>query len=210
MLLLSDNHPSIRPWSKLLFVCFRFWSFYAAKTQSVPLSSVCAEAFAAIYWLVCPGCEGNLGEFSALGAYGVKHLTRSSAFAAVPAASPAFPAAGGFVLETLFSIKFLFARCEGELSAAILADQHFVFKHDFFPFGYLALTSADLVFDPTLACWRVRYPESSSHYCLSRLSERTPTGLTSKPHHAHGSFVPLTWIALPATGIDFQPQTRPQ
>lgn len=151
MLLLNDSHPSIRPWSKLLFVCFRFWSFYAAKTQSVPLSSVCAEAFAAIYWLVCPGCEGNLGGFSALGAYGVKHLTRSSAFAAVPAASPAFPAAGGFVLETLFSIKFLFARCEGELSAAILADQHFVFKHDIFPFGYLALTSADLVFDPTLA-----------------------------------------------------------
>ena len=117
----------------------RFRSFYAAKTQSVPLSSVCAEAFAAIYWLVCPGCEGNLGGFSALGAYGVKHLTRSSAFAAVPAASPAFPAAGGFVLETLFSIKFLFARCEGELSAAILADQHFVFKHDFYLFGYLAL-----------------------------------------------------------------------
>ena len=100
---------------------------------------MCAEAFAAIYGLVCSGHEGNLGGFSALGAYGIKHLTRSSAFAAVPAASPAFPAAGGFVLETLFSIKFLFARCEGELSAAILADQHFVFKHDFYLFGYLAL-----------------------------------------------------------------------
>ncbi len=37
-----------------------------------------------------------------------------------------------------------------------------------------------------------------------------PAGLTSKPHHAHGGFAPLTWIVLPATGIDFQPQTRPR
>ena len=97
------------------------------------------EALAAIDGLIGLGFEGNLGGLAAFRADGIEHLTRSSAFAAVPAASPAFPAAGGFVLETLFSIKFLFARCEGELSAAILADQHFVFKHDFYLFGYLAL-----------------------------------------------------------------------
>jgi len=35
-----------------------------------------------------------------------------------------------------------------------------------------------------------------------------PAGLTSKPHHAHWEFPQLTWTALPATGIGFQPQTR--
>ena len=35
------------------------------------------------------------------------------------------------------------------------------------------------------------------------------TGLTSKPRHAHESLKDsLTWIPLPATGLDFQPQTR--
>jgi len=38
---------------------------------------------------------------------------------------------------------------------------------------------------------------------LSTLS----AGLTSKPHHAH-NFSLLMWIVLPATGLDFQPQTR--
>ncbi len=44
---------------------------------------------------------------------------------------------------------------------------------------------------------------------LLPLSAATPpVGLTSKPHHAHGIIVPLMWIVSPATGIDFQPQTR--
>ena len=34
------------------------------------------------------------------------------------------------------------------------------------------------------------------------------TGLTSKPRHAHESLKDsLTWIPLPAAGLDFQPQT---
>lgn len=51
----------------------------------------------------------------------------------------------------------------------------------------------------------------AAHYCHSRTafdSECRTTGLTSKPHHAHGNFAPLMWIVSPATGIDFQPQTR--
>lgn len=45
----------------------------------------------------------------------------------------------------------------------------------------------------------------SPHYCSSRAF--CPDGLTSKPHHAHRKFPRLMWIVLPATGIDFQPQT---
>ena len=45
----------------------------------------------------------------------------------------------------------------------------------------------------------------SPHYCFSRAV--CPDGLTSKPHHAHRKFPRLMWIVLPATGIDFQPQT---
>ena len=113
------------------------------------------EALAAIDGLIGLGFEGNLGGLAAFRADGIEHLTGLAL--TVLTAAPALPAAGGLILETLFCVKFLFACSEGELSAAILADQHFVFKHDIFPFGYLALTSADLVFDPTLACWRVRY-----------------------------------------------------
>ena len=45
------------------------------------------------------------------------------------------------------------------------------------------------------------------HYYLSR-HYFFSAGLTSKPHHAHNDFALLTWIVLPATGLDFQPQTR--
>ncbi len=46
--------------------------------------------------------------------------------------------------------------------------------------------------------------------CLSLLTlSISSAGLTSKPHHAQYSFKHLTWIALPATGIDFQPQSIP-
>lgn len=66
---------------------------------------------------------------------------------------------------------------------------------------------ADLVFDPTHANGKVRYPVK--YLSLQLLSEQNaPVGLTSRPHHDHECFDSLTWIALPATGFDFQPQTR--
>lgn len=70
------------------------------------------------------------------------------------------------------------------------------------------MLSADLVFAPTSAAWRFRYWAFASHYYLSRVCITHPDGLTSKPHHAHRRFGRLTWIASPAAGIDFQPQTR--
>ena len=41
------------------------------------------------------------------------------------------------------------------------------------------------------------------HYYFSR---RFAAGLTSRPHYDQSCFELLTWIASPATGIDFQPQ----
>jgi len=49
---------------------------------------------------------------------------------------------------------------------------------------------ADLIFDPTPACW----------YFIK--------GLTSKLRHDHCRLADqLTWVLLPVTGLDFQSQT---
>jgi len=122
---------------------------------------------------------------------------------------PAPFATDRLILEALLSVELLLTCGENEFNAAIPAYQYFVLEHVFFfPLVMLFLITqipADLVFAPTPAGGKVRYPVLTSHYCFSRTD---PAGLTSKPHHAHGNFTPLTWVVLPATGIDFQPQTR--
>jgi hypothetical protein len=121
-------------------------------------------------------------------------------------------ATDGLVLEPLLSIELLLAGRKDKLFTAILAYQCLVFEHlDFFPFSvhdfFDTRAPADLVFAPTPANWKGRYPAE----CLSLLllsAHYAPVGLTTRPHHAHESFDSLTWIVLPATGFDFQPQTR--
>ena len=68
--------------------------------------------------------------------------------------------------------------------------------------------TADLVFTPTPAGWSVRSWDARPP-TTDPLGSFRPAGLTSRPHYDHRRFGRLTWIALPATGIDFQPQTRP-
>ena len=92
------------------------------------------EAGGAVDGLVVPGQEGHLGGRTALGADGVVHL----AVLKIPAGSvlavvPALPAADGLVLEALLGVEFLLTGGEGELTAAIPADQNFVFEHWYFP-----------------------------------------------------------------------------
>jgi hypothetical protein len=70
----------------------------------------------------------------------------------------------------------LFAGCEDEILTAVLAFECFVFERHY-PnpltlFEIKGLCLADLVFYPTLACWKVRYPEKSSHYYFSRIGIR--------------------------------------
>ena len=70
--------------------------------------------------------------------------------------SAAFLAAGRLVLETFLRIEFLFTGGEHELSAAVTAHKRFVLVH--FgdpPLPFKLVHLADLVFDPTLAGWRV-------------------------------------------------------
>ena len=90
------------------------------------------EAGGAVDGLVVPGQEGHLGGRTALGTDGVIHLAVLAA-RSVLAVVPALPAADGFILETLLGVEFLLTGGEGELTAAIPADQNFVFEHWYFP-----------------------------------------------------------------------------
>ena len=175
------------------------------------LALVVLEAVAAVDGTVVSGLERDLGGRPALRADRVKHLTVVAACGF--AACAAVLAANGFVLESLLRVKLLLAGRKDEFLTAILAYQCFVLEHlDFSPFRFVKFfdtrVPADLVFAPTPANWKCRYPAmclsllplSKCMFDMLRLDlllDRTMlTGLC-----------PLTWIVLPATGIDFQPQT---
>ena len=103
---------------------------FAAKYRNEGKASVaamCCEAGAAIDRAIGLGLKRDLGGRAALCADGVIHdaLAAGSVLAGLPASL----AAGGLVLEALFGIELLLAGREGELGAAILANQYFVFKH---------------------------------------------------------------------------------
>ena len=92
------------------------------------------EAFAAIYRAVFPGQERNLGFGAAIGADSVMHFTRGIAVVTGSLASlTAIAATGGFILETLFSVEFLFTSREDEFLATVTAYQRFVLIHFDFP-----------------------------------------------------------------------------
>jgi hypothetical protein len=77
-----------------------------------------------------------LGFYAALGTYCRVHLTlaalalvASAKVAALFTSGAAGRATARLVLESFFSIEFLFTRGEFEINAAISAFQYFVFKH---------------------------------------------------------------------------------
>ena len=163
------------------------------------------KAFAAIDGLIGLGLEGELGGLSALGANRIKRNALTAAAGCLVVRSAAL-AAGRLVLEALLRVEFLLACGENEFAAAVLANQYFVFKHgSFTSLCILALNRLTWSLTPHSPVGGFATKLYAAHYCPSRAC---PTGLTSKPHHAHGGFAPLMWIASPATGIDFQPQTR--
>ena len=92
-------------------------------------------------------------------------------------------ATSGLVLEAFFCIEFLFAGSEHEFGAAVFTNQRFVFVHGKETPKKLisVIASADLVFAPTLAVWKV-----AQRICaLTHFSRNSvPDGLTSGPHHA--------------------------
>ena len=170
------------------------------------------EAVAAIDGTVVSGLERDLGWRPAFRADRVEHLAIIAARGL--AAGAAVFAADRLILEPFLRVKLLLAGRKDEFLTAILAYQCFVLEHlAFSPFRFVKFfdtrVPADLVFAPTPANWKCRYPA----ICLSLLPlskcmfEMLRLDLLLDRTMLTG-LCPLTWIVLPATGIDFQPQTR--
>ena len=117
------------------------------------------EASAAVDRTIVFGNERDLGGSAALCADRVIHLALTAAL--ILASIPAVPAANGLILEALLRVELLLTSGENEFRAAILANQYFVLEHEtkspLVILFALPIISADLVFDPTLADWKVRY-----------------------------------------------------
>ena len=156
------------------------------------LTLVVLEAVAAVDGAVVSRLERDLGGCPALRADRVKHLAVVAARGF--AACAAVLAANGFVLESLLRVKLLLAGRKDKFLTTILAYQCLVLEHfRFFPFSVDENSDirvpADLVFAPTPANWKCRYPAM----CLSLLPlskcmfRYASVGLTSRPHHAHGA-----------------------
>ena len=131
-------------------------------------SFVVLETSAAVDGAIVSRLERDLGGRSALGANRIKHLAVTATSGLATRA--AIFAADGFILEPLLSIELLLAGRKDEILTAILAYQCLVFEHlDFFPFSVHEISDirvpADLVFAPTPANWKGRYPAM----CLSLL-----------------------------------------
>ena len=75
------------------------------------------------------GLERNLAGVAALGANGVKHLTRAAFAALCLTVCTASLTSLRLVGETLLCVKFLLAGSKGEFLSAIFADQSFVAVH---------------------------------------------------------------------------------
>ena len=126
------------------------------------------EAVAAIDGTVVSGLERDLGGCPALRADRIEHfaIVATRGFTA----GTAVFAADRLVLEPFLRVKLLLAGRKDEFLTAILAYQCFVLEHlDFSPFRFVKIfdtrVPADLVFAPTPANWKCRYPA----ICLSLL-----------------------------------------
>ena len=132
------------------------------------LALVVLEAVAAVDGTVISGLERDLGGRPALRADRIEHLAVVAACGL--AAGAAVFAADRLVLEPFLRVKLLLAGRKDEFLTAILAYQCFVLEHlDFSPFRFVKFfdtrVPADLVFAPTPANWKCRYPAM----CLSLL-----------------------------------------
>ena len=123
--------------------------------------------------------EGDLRLRSALCAYRIVHFAGARRRSAIPAAFPYIPAilaTDRLILEAFFRIELLFAGSEYEILATVLALECFVLERHYpNPLTLFEIKGpclADLVFYPTLACWKVCYPAIASHYYFSRIEIR--------------------------------------
>ena len=129
---------------------------------------VVLETSAAVNGAIVSRLERDLGGRPALRADRIEHLAIAAARGL--AAGAAVFAADRLILEPFLRVKLLLADRKDEFLTAILAYQCLVFEHlDFFPFSVHEISDirvpADLVFAPTPANWKCRYPAM----CLSLL-----------------------------------------
>jgi hypothetical protein len=119
----------------------------------------CLETGAAVYRPVVTGNEGNLRDAAAGGTGRFMHLTGAAGASVTLSGVTAGFATNGFVLKAALSVEVLFTGGKRELSAAVPADQGFVFVHglDLLLKSMVAHILADLVFVPTSAVRKVRY-----------------------------------------------------
>ena len=99
-----------------------------ATWRSALLITMLREALAAIDGTVTLGNKRNGGGFAALGADGLVLLAGGGSAGGL-AGVTALLAAGGLVLETFFSVEFLFTGGEHKFSATVAARERFVLIH---------------------------------------------------------------------------------
>ena len=95
---------------------------------SSPRRTVFAEAITAVNRAVVFGFKRHFRFLTAFRARYGKHLAVLSAVAIASAFVAAVAATYGFVLESAFVVKFLFARAEDKFFSTVLAHECFVFE----------------------------------------------------------------------------------
>jgi hypothetical protein len=94
------------------------------------LSLIC-KAITAVYRTVVAGLERNFAGSSAFCAHGIIHLSVAGTAAGIAFAGvTARFAALGFIGETFFGEKFLFAGSKSKFAAAVFASKSFVVVHE--------------------------------------------------------------------------------
>jgi len=95
----------------------------------VVLLKLLSEAIAAVDGTIAARFEGNLAGTAATGADCVEHLAGFAAAGILLTGGAARLATLRLVGETLLGVEFLLAGSEGEVLAAVFADQSFVAEH---------------------------------------------------------------------------------
>ncbi len=137
------------------------------------LLSACLETIVAIDRSVVLWYKWDLRWCATLCANSVMHFPRFCSASAVSFSciSTSF-ATSWLIHESFFCVELLLTSGEYELSSTILTNQRFVLVHGiFYPLNIvftLYIISADLVFAPTLADWKLRSKFYLPHYNFSQ------------------------------------------
>ena len=144
-----------------------------------------SEAIPAQNRAIIARLERHLCFRTALRANSIEHFAGSRRRSAIAATFPnisAVLATDRLVFKAFLRVELLLAGCEYEIFAAVFALECFVLERHYpNPLTLFEIKGpclADLVFYPTLACWKVCYPAIASHYYFSRTEARQVLSLS--------------------------------